>query len=634
MELVPSIQQCPDCGRIISFISDKSTITQCASCGAVIRKKASGEIYAGPQLVVVYKNDIIQPGTTGKFNEKSFRVLGRIRVWCSESVFNYWTILFSDGQQALLAEAYGLYSILEAIAVPDDFFLSLQNIESGHTRELIKDELFVLEKKDGCRKWELEGESGIEHAFEQFKIYELASVLERRVTAFVFSKDVHVAYNATYLSFRDLSLQNLRKTTPFAKEIQCKNCSTAIKLKAFPYALSFACPSCCYAHVSENGNDFTIKNKYSPNGATVLPLGAKGSIKGISYEVIGFAEKEELNQYHAKWREYTLYSSTEGFAFLSEYDGHWIYVRETCNAPIVSKQTDTNLEFEGEPFELYNAYNYKMVGACGEFPYNAFDNNNTRVKEYISPPEMWIMEKDGKDNLNWFLGEHINPSQLKNNFTPCNELPQQTGIGALQSKGYVNINKLFVATAIAVLLLLGVHLLINSGAREKMLVSTSYDFTESSDTVNVVTEKFKLDKSYGNLQFKLSGDVDNSWFSVSGTLVNADNGKEYSIEKGIEYYHGYSDGESWSEGSKQDDAYLTNIPSGKYFLQISAIRENTSLNKIGRFNLDVIYDVPSHRNLVFAIVLLLLWPVGWFYRMRYTEKQRWENSPFSKFNYE
>src|SRR5688572_17110181 len=100
------ILQCPDCSRILTFSSDQTTIIICQSCGSVIKRKKEGTLQTKPQFIVSNKAEIIQPGTTGIWESQSFTVSGRFRAWFEESVFNYWTIQFSNGEIAWLGEGY------------------------------------------------------------------------------------------------------------------------------------------------------------------------------------------------------------------------------------------------------------------------------------------------------------------------------------------------------------------------------------------------------------------------------------------------------------------------------------------------------------------------------------------------
>ena len=106
------------------------------------------------------------------------------------------------------------------------------------------------------------------------------------------------------------------------------------------------------------------------------------------------------------------------------------------------------------------------------------------------------------------------------------------------------------------------------------------------------------------------------------------------FQKGVEFYHGYSGGESWREGGTNETAYLTQIPEGDYFVQIQGIRNSGSYNKLHSFDLRLIYDVPSHRNLLWCMLLAIIWPVAQYIRSNQIEKKRWYNSPFSTYKYE
>ena len=125
--------------------------------------------------------------------------------------------------------------------------------------------------------------------------------------------------------------------------------------------------------------------------------------------------------------------------------------------------------------------------------------------------------------------------------------------------------------------------------------------------------------------------VSNSWFELGATLVNANTGKEYNLEKGVEYYHGVSEGEAWSEGSTTENAYFTRIPAGTYFLQLQGTRE-AGYSGVRDFSVEGIYDVTSNRNLWISLLLFFIWPVAIYLYSRYQESERWRNSPYSNYH--
>ncbi|MBL0133741.1 MAG: hypothetical protein IPP79_06935 [Chitinophagaceae bacterium] len=161
-----------------------------------------------------------------------------------------------------------------------------------------------------------------------------------------------------------------------------------------------------------------------------------------------------------------------------------------------------------------------------------------------------------------------------------------------------------------------------------MIWENQYFFKDTSNQLSFATQKFRLDKFRSNLEIELFAPVDNSWMEIGATLVNTDNGKEYTLEKGVEYYHGYTDGETWSEGSKTEQAYFTGLPSGNYLLEAVVSRESTS-GSVNDFTVKVTYDVANDRNLYISILILLVVALIKYYLTQSWEKERWSNSPYN-----
>lgn len=627
--------QCPDCSRLLYFASDKTTITTCTACGTVVWRQKDGTVIAKPQHKVNQITEIIQPGTTGSWNGKNFTVLGRFRAWFEEFVFNYWTIQFADGEIAWLGEGYGVYSILEAIPpVENVSSKSLESLNPGNQKELLPGKPFMLREKEQAVKWEIEGELFTPEPETSFSLFDFSAEDGSHISIFEWGKFNLSAYKVHYMPFSSLSLQQLREYKPSQRTFRCKVCSHQVAVKTYPYAQSCACAECGTCYDMKDGSDFYKDEKRKVTRSIHLPIGSTGIIDNISYEVIGYARKEELNQYHSQWTEYTLFNPKEGFAFLSEYEGNWMFVQEKMDSPVLLNQNFKEFTFDREPFHLFNSYNHKVVSARGEFPYNIFDNEKTKAREFISPPEMWIEERNTREGITWYFGRNMHWRKVKDAFG-VSLMPTKRGTGAIEPTGFVNPVQMAMAALAGIILLVLVHMLINYSKEERVLINKAYTFPDSTNQISVVTEKFVFDKWRANVRFTIEAQVYNSWFELGATLVNVETGKEYSVEKGVEYYAGYSGGENWTEGSQKEVAYLTKIPAGTYFLQLQGTREasyHPTKPAIANFYLEVAYDVPLVRNLGWAVFLLLLWPAGKWMISNEREKQRWSNSPFSTYS--
>ena len=110
-------------------------------------------------------------------------------------------------------------------------------------------------------------------------------------------------------------------------------------------------------------------------------------------------------------------------------------------------------------------------------------------------------------------------------------------------------------------------------------------------------------------------------------MINVETGDEYSLSKEIEYYLGYEDGSSWSEGSTYGEAFISQIPGGKYHINIYP-EFGTSSHE---FTIRIVRDVPSNMNFVLLAVALIIVPIIFGIRKRILEGRRWKDSDYSPY---
>jgi len=295
-------------------------------------------------------------------------------------------------------------------------YVALNRLNPGNQMELISGTNFIMDKKQATLSWEAEGELFLPFHPSKFQVLDFSSPTGERICILVFGEEQFQSFRVTPVDQKSLSLEELRVAAPIPKTFPCKQCSKTITLLSFPLAQSCACTNCGATHIFQNGIDFKKTGIALPASGTDLALGAEGIINGVSYKVVGYAEKEEKNIHHSRWREYTLYNEQEGFAFLSEYDGHWIFLREAVESPVILNANEKKIVYENRNYSLFNSYTYEVVSASGEFPYNLFDNEKTNCKEYISPPVNLIQERDKVEGIRWFRGDHPSGRKLQTAF--------------------------------------------------------------------------------------------------------------------------------------------------------------------------------------------------------------------------
>ncbi len=130
---------CPACGGEVSFQSVASIFSVCPYCRMMlVRKDLNVETY-GKMAELPPDTSVLQIGTSGKYQNKSFSLVGRVRQSWSDGFWNEWYALFDDTTEGWLAEAQGFYMMsfaapeLEKWAPPKS---SVRPDLPAHTRSL------------------------------------------------------------------------------------------------------------------------------------------------------------------------------------------------------------------------------------------------------------------------------------------------------------------------------------------------------------------------------------------------------------------------------------------------------------------------------------------------------------------
>lgn len=627
-----SVHSCPSCSSVLQFRSRDTNLIVCHQCGARLRRWEDGVLKVYDRLVKTQDTlTPVQVSTTGIWNNKKFIVTGRIRCLLDEGLVNIWNIHFEDGCLHLLVECYGQFSVYEKIA-PDAklTFAKVRTLGFGSGAvETVGKKKYVLERKNSCRGIEVEGEVLVFDWNGAFHSLGIASHDRDRIAMWNLDSDRYLYFRIHSHAFEEFGFQQVRalKTGAVTQTFTCTQCNKPNELRSYPLSQSFCCRHCGAAHSCQGGR-LKFRRRLKQDRIPGIPLYSTGTLKGIEYEIVGFAEKEDTESW--AWREYTLFNPVHGYSFLSEYNGHWIFLREKVDAPVMMHSNRQGLSFSGEIFLLYNEYRYSIKDGRGEFPADVFDDAQPHCREFISPPELWAREYN-KVGFTWYHGEHVGWNELYKAFGTEISLPYRTGVGPVQPvKGYVNPQWLKMSLLWVGLLFLGLTIITTTLNRSEVVYSSTWNLADSVTTQSTVTPRFRLDKGSSNLQLKIEAPVINNWFEANITLVNADNGKEYTLEEGVEYYTGYEDGESWSEGSTTNEALLTSIPGGNYFLEIIASKPVGS--SPAYYTLEARYDVPMWSNF-FVFLLMALIPGGILYGyIVLRERARWSNSAYSPFN--
>ncbi|TCN60921.1 DUF4178 domain-containing protein [Flavobacterium circumlabens] len=407
-------------------------------------------------------------------------------------------------------------------------------------------------------------------------------------------------------------------------KVPCYDCNTVTELEVGFKVVSFVCPKCHSLYLTHEDGELRRRSKFKSDVDNfAFTIGNKGFLKGEEYTVTGMIVKKVYPDYF--WKEYILVNKRNEFVYLSEVNGHWIFLKEIEEEYDVREHPQA-LDYNEQEFKLYEYSDVAIETAAGFFDFEV-PNTWIHMVEYIQPPLMISIEKMNKVQTT-YLGEYISKGEIKKAF-PNSILRLKTGVSVVQPF-YFDVTNTAIVFCFFALLIICSNWYIYKDQTEQNVFYKEIAF-DSNNTKEIISAPFELKGGSAPLSIWVSTEVDNSWANVDVALVDEKTSEEIHANKDIEYYSGYEDGESWTEGGQTQEFNICGIKEGKYHLLITSQKapEDTRNNVM---KVKVVWNQPSSRNvwlvIIFMIVILV---VIRFARLSY-EKRRWEDSHYSPYS--
>ncbi len=429
-------------------------------------------------------------------------------------------------------------------------------------------------------------------------------------------------------------------TKPRVKTFACPSCGASITLRYPGASMSIVCGSCSsiidvsnpnYKILTEYYKKFDM---YSPK----FPLGTRAKLRGKTFEVIGFMVRSDVaSKYY--WMEYLLFNPYYGYRWLTEDKGNWTLVNTIKRKPEITQSTmgfksfeSANLEYLGDrKFRLYNKGKARVDFVIGEFYWRVSVGSEVLMADYIDPPQMLSMEKNDNEVV-WSLSEHIDPSEIEEAFNVKGRLAKSSVMGAIEpSAATANWKKIWMIWVLFLVFLTCAQYFFLATAKNEMAAQYIGNFVPNTKVNDITIPVFNLEKNSANVLINLQAPVSNSWFYVSGELVNDTTGTSYPFEMTSEFYFGTDSDGYWSEGSASHDLEISAVPGGQYYLNIDTESGDFKDITPKQFTVSVRRDVPSFANFGWFAFFLSIMPVWCWALMRRDEVARWANSDYSPY---
>jgi hypothetical protein len=193
------------------------------------------------------------------------------------------------------------------------------------------------------------------------------------------------------------------KVSPLA----CPSCGSGVSY--VPGMTShLVCPS-CQAQIDTSGAVAQVLEAGDRMAAihTTLELGAKATISGTPYELIGVMRRSDDEG--SAWTEYLMHSTRAGFLWLVETDDGWARAKVQDDWPTWSGDT---AKLGSNTFRKLYDYPARVLFAAGAFNWRVRAGDEVQVTEFESGQNKLAAEMTSEE-LTWSLSSPVAADQIR-----------------------------------------------------------------------------------------------------------------------------------------------------------------------------------------------------------------------------
>lgn len=633
---------CPSCAAPIEFKAGSTIVVVCPFCRSAVARTDRKLEDLGKVAEIVQSQSPLKLGLRGEYNGNKFELTGRAQIKHEQGgMWDEWYATFSNGWVGWLAEAQGKFYMTFYKPLPEGTALpAFEKLQIGQPVTEIPSEtpLIVTEKgtagyvaADGEIPYKLEPNEKNDYADLIGKGGVFATIDYSTTPPFVFfGQEVTLA---------DIGLADKRSAERKAKAVAaeamgCPNCGGTLELKAPDKTERVTCPF-CNSLLDVNQGNLKFLHALKPSPAPhefVLAVGSKCSFKsfadGIEMEIIGaMVRSVTIEGVKYFWHEYLLYNPKIGFRWLVHSDNHWNFV-DSVNIAEVEAGNNTfghkSVSYKGKRYRIFQDSPATAEYVQGEFYWRVEVGDKVKAADFVAPPFMLSQEMTKKE-VTWSLGTYLPKKEVEKAFG-VKGLPKPWNVAPNQPFPSGNLIK-YGFLMLGVLMIVGIFLLPFTGFGGTALNQEILLRRLPRPLIGqiVETQEFEL-KANRNVRVTAAAPVDNSWTELNIDLINAKNNYIEALTIPIEYYHGVTGGESWSEGGRSSDATISSVPAGKYKLRIEASWKDWQRPMPIRVKVE--QSVTRGVNFWFAFIILAILPIFTLLRKFTFEASRWSESMF------
>lgn len=592
---------CPGCGGAVVFQVGSAMVAVCPHCRSAVARGDRSVENLGKVAELVETGSVLQLGIEGKYEGERFRLVGRSQLQHeSGGVWDEWYAAFPNDEWGWLSEAQGRYYMLFEQDQPKSIPAHVE-LRVGRRAGLEPpSDRFVVNEIGQAKFKGAEGEMPfrVEPA-ASFSFADLSGP-NNAFGTIDYGDEPPTLYLGNLVTLDELQIPKSKRREVHelreiaGQKVSCPQCGGRLELRAPDRTERVGCPYCGSLLDCKQGDLQLLQALKEPPFELVLPLGTVGHFGDDERTVIGALLRSvtfEGKDYF--WQEYLLYHPRDGFEWLLFAENHWTRL-SSVNAGDIDAGSKAAV-FDGQTFKKFRTAQATVRAVIGECYWKVKVGEEAYGAEFINPPLLLTREgsiSGSTKEINWNVGPYLTPKEVQTAFNLPNTLPAPRGVAPNQPFGYSGIYKL-AGIAIGALLLLGLALAVLRPKNE--VLSQQFQLLPLTAAAAPVppanpaqpppapertqvffTNHFEL-KGRRNVKITASCPSLTGWLVVEGDLVEQANGQVQPFMIPLTHYSGVEDGEAWSEGSREDNTYISAQPAGTYSLRLEVEKENAAL---------------------------------------------------------
>lgn len=391
----------------------------CGYCQSTVVRSGDTLARTGKMAELFDDFSPLQLMASGKWNSKSFTLIGRLQYKYAQGTWNEWIAGFDDGTTGSLSEDNGTFVFSTAFTSKNAVPTAAQ-FEVGHTTA-INGKTFSIAANHSVSLTSAQGELPKLPALNTpFNMVELRGD-QGDVISIDYGSEPPALSTGRAVLLEVLQLKGLKDEhakTESGQQFACPNCAASLQV-TLASTKSLTCRSCnSIIDVSQGVAGQLSHALQTEPVAPLIALGSTGQLQGVAWQLVGFQhrmgyEVDDPDE-HFGWTEYLLYNKKRGFTFLVDSTEGWSLATPTTGAPTLSPNGST-ATYLGNKYAQKYSYKAETQYVAGEFYWQVMrgqQSNNTDFEKGA----VLLSREETPNEVTWSMGSKLSSAAVAKSF--------------------------------------------------------------------------------------------------------------------------------------------------------------------------------------------------------------------------